>query len=149
MSSCPSSRSSAPRPDRATKPLGTAALQLVTAGFEGERDPYGRKWKRPIVRDGQTLSDTGVLKNAWRVSADKRTVTLRNATRYAAIHQFGGVIVPKRAKALRFQLGDRWVTVQRVRMPSRQMVPTSDGLGKTWERAFAAEVRAVIEELLK
>jgi len=33
---------------------------------------------------------------------------------YARIHEYGGIIRPKKAKALRFKIGGRWVTTKKV-----------------------------------
>jgi len=42
------------------------------------------------------------------------------ANKYALIHELGGDIFPKRAKALRFKTADgKWHTVKHVRIPSR------------------------------
>lgn len=137
-------------PKGLTQSLGQVALKLVVEGFEQERDPYGRQWKKPIARDGQALSDTGRLRNAFRVTSTPTRVRISNATRYAAIHQFGGVIEPRRAKALRFKLSERWVTVKRVRIPPRPMLPVEErGLGPHWEKALRDEVEAFLREVLQ
>lgn len=134
-------------PKEAKAPIGGALLECVTEGFEDERDPYGRRWKKPIGRDGQALSDTGRLKNSWRSAVTGSGVKLINATKYAAIHQFGGTILPKKGKALRFKLGKAWVTVKKVTMPQRMMVPGS-GPSKKWEEAVDEEVRALIADVM-
>lgn len=132
-------------PKEAGRLVGVAALDMVTRGFENESDPYGRKWKPQRRRPGgQTLSDTGRLKNSWRVSVTDKSVKLVNATRYAAIHQYGGTIRPVKAKALRFKLGDAWVTTKKVTIPQRMMVPTS-GPSPSWEDAFIEEIAAWLE----
>lgn len=38
---------------------------------------------------------------------------------YAAIHEYGGVIEPVKALALRFKIGDEWIIAKRVVMPER------------------------------
>lgn len=134
-------------PKEAGQLVGAAAIDMVTRGYETESDPYGRKWKPQRCRPGgQTLSDTGRLKNAWRMSVLDKTVRLINATRYAAIHQYGGIIRPVRAKALRFKLGDAWVTKKKVTIPQRMQVPTS-GPAPKWEDAFADELKAYLDSL--
>lgn len=40
-------------------------------------------------------------------------------TKYARIHEYGGVIEPKNALALRFQIGGKWIYTKRVVMPER------------------------------
>jgi phage gpG-like protein len=41
---------------------------------------------------------------------------------YGAIHEYGGVIVPRQAKALTFRVGGAWVRTQRVVMPERSFL---------------------------
>jgi phage gpG-like protein len=38
---------------------------------------------------------------------------------YSRIHEFGGVIRPKRSNLLRFQVGGRWVSARSVTIPAR------------------------------
>lgn len=38
---------------------------------------------------------------------------------YAAIHEYGGVIVPVRARFLSFKINNTWITTKRVVMPKR------------------------------
>lgn len=134
----------------ALKPVGQALLEMVTYGFEQEKDPYGRKWKpQRTGRVGQTLSDTGRLKNSWRVVMDSQRLQIHflNPTRYAAIHQFGGTIRPKEKKALRFKLGDAWVVARKVTIPQRMMVPTAGIPPDTWGRTIREEVQYVLDEI--
>lgn len=134
-------------PREAGQLVGAAALDMVTRGYETESDPYGRKWKPQRCRPGgQTLSDTGRLKNSWRVSVTDKSVRLVNATRYAEIHQYGGIIRPVKAKALRFKLGSGWVMKKKVTIPQRMQVPTN-GPAKKWEDAFADELKAYLDSL--
>jgi len=42
-----------------------------------------------------------------------------NAIPYARIHEFGGEIKAKRAKFLRFKIGDRWISKRSVIIPER------------------------------
>ena len=136
-------------PREALKPIGGALLECVTEGFEDEKDPYGRKWKKPVARDGQALSDTGRLKNSWRSAVTGSGVKLINAAKYASIHQTGGVIRPVRKKALQFKLGKAWVTVKKVTIPQRMMVPVTGQKSAKWEAAIREEVDALIEETME
>jgi phage gpG-like protein len=68
---------------------------------------------------------------------------------YAAIHQFGGVIVPKNAKALRFKLpSGQWVTVKKVVIPPRPFFPV-DSSGKLTPKAEQLIARAGEREMLR
>ena len=47
--------------------------------------------------------------------------------KYAAIHQYGGVIKPVKAKALHFKVSGQWVTVKKITMPARPyIIPKED-----------------------
>lgn len=45
--------------------------------------------------------------------------------KYAAIHEYGGVITPKNASALRFQIDGKWVHAKKVTMPERSFMRSS------------------------
>ena len=134
-------------PEEAAHPIGAAALELVTEGFEEERDPYGRAWKPTIERPGQVLSDTGRLKNSWRVDVSRNLATVSTNTEYAPTHQYGATIRPKMKKALRFRLGKAWVTKRKVVVPQRRMIPDDGDLPDAWRKAFEEEVDAVLADL--
>lgn len=58
---------------------------------------------------------TGHLRRSIHVvSQDKTSGVYGTAVVYAAIQEFGGTIRPKRAKYLRFKVGDRWVFARSV-----------------------------------
>ena len=70
---------------------------------------------------------TGSLRRAWArqprvtVVGGEVGATLGANLVYAAIHEFGGQIVPKRARFLKFQADDgRWVRTRLVTMPARR-----------------------------
>ena len=106
--------------------MDAVGLYLVGAtieNFEQESAPGGQPWKpslRARVRGGQTLSDTGRLKSSITHHDTAHEVIVGTNVIYAAIHQFGGVIVPVSADALHFVLANGFrVTTQRVEMPAR------------------------------
>jgi len=73
---------------------------------------------------GQVLNRrTGRLSRSIQASfiQDKQSITGRVGTNlvYARIHEFGGDIYPKRAKALRFEIDGRWIFSKHVHMPER------------------------------
>ncbi|MCS7069092.1 MAG: phage virion morphogenesis protein [Meiothermus ruber] len=129
--------------------VAEAALEQIALSFERERDPWDRPWKRSLraqLEQGQTLSDTGRLRRSFTYRANDRGFIVGTNVRYAAIHQYGGVIRPKRAKYLRFRLAGgsgkrkggrgRWVQTERVVIPARPFVP-EPRLSPRWEQAFA------------
>ena len=98
-------------------------LSNTRARFQAERGPDGVPWKksrRALEEGGKTLQLKGFLIR----SLDRRSgsryaeVGVRPGapqSTYAAIHQFGGTITPRRGKALSF--GGRLVS--KVVMPAR------------------------------
>lgn len=84
---------------------------------------------------GTTLNDKGYLKNAISHFADNAGVTWGvthgPTDPYARIHNFGGTIVPKTKKALRFKVAGKWVMKQKVVMPKRQYLGWTDHDEKT------------------
>ena len=73
------------------------------------------------------LVDTAALLNRWVFGLEKTSGTSVGAFTgtdkiYARIHEFGGVITPKTAKALHFQIDGHWVTTRSVTMPARPYV---------------------------
>lgn len=64
---------------------------------------------------------TGLLRRSISQRTDQTSLvaTIGTNVEYAAIHEFGGEIRPKNAKALRFKIGDQWIMAKVVRMPAR------------------------------
>lgn len=93
------------------------------ARFERGVAPSGVPWKksrRVEEEGGQTLVDSGDLVNSMTSNwgkdfAEAGPEASGGAARYAAIHQFGGTIRPRRAKALR--VGNRFFGS--VKIPAR------------------------------
>lgn len=94
-----------------------------------------KKWDKLTSRKGQILSKSGtlaksigpfgygkkpVLNAGSIVRMNSNIVEIGTNIRYAAIHNYGGEILPKKAKALRFKIGNRWVFAKRVTIPQRQ-----------------------------
>lgn len=121
-------------------------LETATAQrFEHGTGPDGEAWK-PSLRaslGGKTLVDSGRLRDSIARTATNDSVTLSTAVLYAAIHQFGGVIKPKRqgvlAHGLRFQLASgAWVMRRQVTMPARPFLGVGED-DKTEIRAIFAD----------
>lgn len=61
---------------------------------------------------------------------------------YSRIHQYGGVIVPKKKKSLKFQVQGKWVTCKKVTMPERPYIkPKEQRYKKIIENTFLEEMR--------
>jgi phage gpG-like protein len=126
------------------KAAAWGALSALEERFATATDPKGRPWKpsfRAQLEGGQTLSDTGRLRRSFSVRATGPWgFTVGTNVRYAAPHQFGATIVPRRARYLRFRLAGgrgrrkggkgRWVTAARVDLPARPFFPEGNDLDR-------------------
>lgn len=102
--------------------IGQQIVTNTLLRFEHGRGPGGVPWKRSWRVEhggGQTLVDSGRLRGSIVAQPSDTDVIVGTNARYAAIHQFGGTITAKRAKALRFRVGDKWLFRKRVRIPAR------------------------------
>ncbi len=86
--------------------IGEIVRSSVVRTFQEGGHPT--RWvasRRAIREGGQTLTDTGRLRDSINVRAYARHVEVGTNVKYAAIHQFGGttgprIITPKHKKAL-------------------------------------------------
>lgn len=107
--------------------------------------PGGGRGKNPstgpfTLRKGtQQLSKTILVTKTG--SGVGTIVKVGPKVKYGAIHEFGGVIRPKRKKALRFMINGEFVTVKSVRIPARPYMGPSlqknlEAITKLIGRAF-------------
>lgn len=113
--------------------------------FGTEESPEGAKWKpsiRAVQKGGKTLTQGAGLKNSIKAESDSTGAAVGTNLVYAATHQFGAerTIRAKKSGYLRFQIGDRWVSVPsvRVNIPARPFL----GVSKEDEE----EIKAILEE---
>lgn len=150
--------------------LAAEALKLIDDGFDKSRDPYGKRWASLKSRTGKPLLDTGRMRSSFsqsstvdgfRIFANVRNTDPKYDANIVGVHQHGATIVPKYAKALRFQVRgapsksnkrgkQSWVTAKKVEIPRRTMVPEAQygGIGKTWGDALATEADAAIRDFM-
>lgn len=118
------------------RPLPDKAREQLTQGVQ-------RVWfdlQRYVVEEklsGQVLNRRTGLLAASITAGSTQTATEFEVTSgqiigrvgtkviYAAIHEYGGTIVPVNAKALHFKIGDRDIFAQRVNMPERSFLRSS------------------------
>lgn len=86
--------------------------------------PDGSRWKGNAVGTS-VLFASGALARSIDYVASRASVMIGSALVYARIHQEGGVIKPKSAKALAFKIGNMFRMVQSVTMPRRQYLGLS------------------------
>lgn len=141
----------AKNPEPVLRAMGTTFKSITEGNFNSVGAAYRPVPWRP-KRDGTASilqSRNPVLSKSFHLTVSNTKATLANPMRYAAIHQFGGVIRPKTAKALRFFSGGKWYTVKKVTIPARPFFPvTPDGkltpaaedkIARAGERALARE----------
>jgi HK97 gp10 family phage protein len=82
--------------------------------------------------------------------ANGAAVQVGTNVEYAAIHEYGGIITPKTAKALRFKIGDKWVMTQRVQIPARPYLrPALDENEAAVKDEVSKALQALIEQAVK
>ena len=118
-------------------------FRITTEGFERARDLTGAQLQAAVMRGMEKAManaatqakknasgrpgpnvDTGRLRSSITHevtdNGDRVTGVIGSDVVYARIHELGGVIVPRVAKHLRFQLPDgEWVTTDKVTIPAR------------------------------
>lgn len=114
------------------KAIGLELRDATDRRFKRGVDPDERPWPksmRAYLQGGQTLRDTGLLQSSITFAPDRTGLdfgVIGSNLKYARIHQYGGVIRPKKAKALTFALADgTLVKVKKVVMPARPYIGLS------------------------
>lgn len=109
-----------------------------------KRAPDGTPWKKngagtsTLMQEGHLLTDIH-----HQVEGD--SVAIGSNLIYAAIHQFGGTIRPKKGAALVFTMGNATVFARSVTIPARPYL----GLSAENEAEMTDAVNARIAELLQ
>lgn len=92
---------------RIARNLAQEARRQALESFENERDPYGVRWKpsNSARFSHKTLQNRSQLRNSISTrTAEAGRFVIGTNVKYAAIHQYGGVITPKNKKALVFKI---------------------------------------------
>ena len=110
---------------RLAEAIGEALVAGTQDRFERGEAPDGSKWPAS-KRGGQTLMDTGRLKNSIGYEASPALVVVGTSAEYAATHQFGAHIEAKNAKTLKFKVNGKWVSKKSVDIPARPFIGLSD-----------------------
>ena len=121
----------APRP--LWKALATYGENSTRLRFRNQAGPSGQRWKpsaRAQASGGKTLVQSSRLLRSITSRADNSGGEWGTNSKYAAIHQFGGVIRAK-GRALRFKIpGVGFVTTKKVTMPARPFVGVNEQDGQ-------------------
>ncbi|MBF0136752.1 MAG: phage virion morphogenesis protein [Magnetococcus sp. DMHC-1] len=118
----------------AMKTIGENLVRVTQARFDAQERPDGVDWEKnqpeywATKRIKKILTEDSGLRDSivYRESPDGVTVGTHKI--YAAIHQFGGTILPVKGKYLRFKIGDQAVYAKQVTIPARPFLGiTPDG----------------------
>ena len=102
--------------------LAEGARESTLERFKQSKGPDGRRWKtsiRAAQEGGKTLIQSAQLRNSIHDKSDASGFAVGTNVKYAATHQFGEpgrTIRARKKKALRFQVGGKWVTKKQVRI---------------------------------
>ncbi|MDI3480793.1 MAG: hypothetical protein PWQ97_448 [Tepidanaerobacteraceae bacterium] len=107
------------------KEIGEYVVSSTQQRFRAGKSPSGEKWPKSIrakIDRGQTLRDTKRLQNSITSKAGYDKVEIGTNVKYAAVHQFGATIKPKRKNYLKFKIGKRWAQKKKVDIPKREFL---------------------------
>lgn len=114
--------------------LAETVRESTLERFRQGRAPDGRRWvpsKRALLESGKTLIKTAQLRNSIHAKSDTTGFAVGTNVKHAATHQFGDpgrTIRARKKKALRFQVGGRWVSKKQVHVtiPARPFLGLSE-----------------------
>lgn len=130
------------------KEIGEEIVSSTQERFKTQKGPDGKAWKKSYrVEDkgGVTLRDTGRLRNSITCRARPDRVEVGTNDKRARIHQKGGIIKAKRAKALYFPVGGKWAVKQQVKMPARPYLGINDDDEEAIQEIIAERLRRCTE----
>lgn len=102
--------------------IGDALVSSTTDRFDTGRGPDEAPWvpsRRAEAEGGKTLVQRGHLRDSVTRQAGADHVLVGSNLAYAAIHQQGGTVKPRRGKMLKFKVGGQWVSKAQVTLPAR------------------------------
>ncbi len=114
--------------------LAESVRESTLERFRQSKGPDGKKWKSSIRANqegGRTLVQTAQLRNSIHARSDATGFAVGTNVKHAATHQFGEpgrTIRARKKKALRFQIGDKWIYRKQVRItiPARPFLGLSE-----------------------
>ena len=108
--------------------IGNDLAEMARLRFVMGESPYGEAWEPLKTRQGQPLRDTGRLMNSITHDEGGDYIEVGTNVKYAAVHQFGATIRPKRRKFLVFKPkgASNPIFAREVTIPARPFLPTGD-----------------------
>lgn len=118
------------KPSKLMKAIGASLESSTKRRFRSNVGPDGAPWKpsvRARLKGGRTLFEHGHLRDSITSDGDDEKAVVGTNLIYGPIHQFGGVIRPKTASALTFNIpGVGWRRVAKVTIPARPYLGISN-----------------------
>nr|DAS18464.1 MAG TPA: virion morphogenesis protein [Caudoviricetes sp.] len=127
--------------------LGETLKKIHSERFKQEVDPNGNKWKplSPITQEikgnDKILKHRGYLSERTAYNYDDNGVEFGSDAKYARLHQFGGVIKPKKGKRLKFGKGDTTVFAKQSKVPARPWL----GINQQNEQKLLRKATALLQ----
>lgn len=131
--------------------MGNDLVQEIRLAMSQGQDPWGGIHEPLKSRVGVPLLDTRQhLYNrlTYNVLSNGVEVGLMDPVGYSKVHQFGAVIVPKRAKFLKFRIGNDFIFTKRVEIPARPYLPIRNDrveLPEAWGELLLKRIKAAIQ----
>lgn len=129
--------------------LGETLKKIHAERFKKEVSPDGEKWQplseitREIKGNNKILKRDGYLSQKTAYNYDDNHVEFGSDAKYARLHQFGGKIVPKKAKRLRF--GKSKIFAKKAEIPARPWL----GINKQDEQRLLKKATALLQRQIE
>jgi phage gpG-like protein len=148
-----------------SKNLAEETIELIREGFDQEKTPHGRPWRKLKLRMGRILQKTGGMRNSWHRKFSADGFRVRSGKASSIYHQEGtGIygyrkerIYPKGKRPLRageygpvlrkrkaLKLGKYGFAASVAGTPKRQMVP-SNRLPAHWRSRYEQVTNQVLK----
>ena len=121
---------------------------MVEIGAKGHKDvmdhfrktdggPRHGTWKALSYRKGRPLQKTGNLRGSVNFKGTNKQASVFTNHKFAAVHNEGRIITPKKAPYLVFKIGNRIIRTKRVVMPQRKFMWISKSARQRMGTGFA------------
>lgn len=133
-------------PAPVVRAMGTTFYSIVKGNFEGDTSYRPATWKPKYQGGPSRLRKSNTLFNSIFLRSEARQAIVGTPMVYAAIHQFGGIIKPKKGDFLVFSAADGApIFASEVKIPPRPFFPIKDGklTAKAEEKILRAGQRVI------
>jgi phage gpG-like protein len=122
-------------------------VQMLTIGGEVYQQEIRANIARKLNRNSRGALSAGV--QVRKVNQYSVRIGVFGVV-YAAIHEYGGIITPKRAKVLRFEIGGKVIFSKYVVIPARPYFAPGIKTGhRKADRAMTAYVKKLLKDSVK